>query len=260
MNNAKSFKTIMLLSALLFAASCGGAQSENSNAPVGEAISAPKLVEQADELYRQREDLAKVRDGLQLLRRARVADGNNYEAAWKLAKFNYFLGNNSPDEALRDKAFKDGATAGKVAARIQPDKPDGYFWGGANLGGQAKANILDGAANLPEIRRNMEKVIALEPNYEGGTAYVALAQIELETRGMMGGSAEKAADYLEQALKSNKQNSFIYLHLAEAYFYLNRKAESKKMLELLRNIPPNPDYLPERREAEEKAKKLAAKF
>ena len=91
-------------------------------------------------------------------------------------------------------------------------------------------------------------------------AYVALAQIELQTRGILGGSTEKAINYLEQALRLTKQNSFIYLYLAEAYFYSNRKPEAQKMLDAVRNIPPHPDYLPERREAEEKAKKLAAKF
>lgn len=258
MSSAKRFVSLALLLIAFFVVNCGGAKDDA--APVGETVSAVELVKQADELYKRREDLAKLRDGLQLLRRARVADGGNYEAAWKLAKFNYFLGNNTEDETLRGRAFKDGAAAAKTAIKIQPDKADGYFWCGANLGGQARNNVLDGAANLPEIRRNMEKVIALDPNYESAMAYVALAQIELQTRGILGGSTGKAISYLEQALKLTKQNSFIYLYLAEAYFYSNRKQEARKMLDAVRNIPPNPDYLPERREVEEKAKKLAAKF
>ncbi len=258
MKNARLFKIISLLLAVWLIAGCSGNHSED--AAVGETVPATELVAQADALYKERDDSAKLRDGLQLLRRARVADGSNYEAAWKLGKFNYFMGDNTKDETLRDKAFKDGVTASKSAIKMQPEKPDGYFWLGANLGGQAEANILDGAANLGEIRQNMQKVIEIQPDYEGAMAYVVLAQTELETRGMMGGSAEKAANLLEQALKLNKRNSFTYLYLAEAYLYLNRKPEAKKMLAEMRSVPPNPDYLPERRAAEEDAKKLEAKF
>ena len=259
MKNAKLFKVLSLLSAVLLIINCsGGNQSEK--ATTGETVSAAELIAQADNLYKQREDLAKLRDGLQLLRRARVADGNNFEAAWKLAKFNYFMGDNTKDEKLRDRSFKDGITAAKGATKLQADKPDGYFWLGANLGGQAEANIFDGAANLPEIRQNMKKVIEIQPDYQGAMAYVALAQTELKTRGVMGGKAEKAANYLEQALKINKQNPAIYVYLAEAYLYLHRKPEARKMLNTMRNTAPNPDYLPERREAEEIAKKLEAKF
>ncbi|MEP6924032.1 MAG: TRAP transporter TatT component family protein [Pyrinomonadaceae bacterium] len=259
MKHAKLFKINLVLIIALLCLNCGG-KTQSSDEATGESLSAVQLIAKADNLYKQREDLTKLRDGLQLLRRARVAEGNNYEAAWKLAKFNYFMGNNTKDEDLRDRSFKDGITAGKSAIKLQPEKADGYFWLGANLGGQASGNVLDGAANLSEIRQNMNKVIEIQPDYQGAMAYVVLAQTELETRGLMGGSAEKAADYLEQALKLNKENSFIYLYLAESYFYTNRKAEAKKMLDAMRNMPPSPDYLPERREAEEKAKKLEAKF
>ena len=255
--NARLFRTASLLLVICVTAGCN---SHSDDAAVGETVSATELVAQAGALYKERDDPTKLRDSLQLLRRARVADGNNYEAAWKLAKYNYFMGDNTRDETLRDKAFKDGITASKGAIKMQPDKPDGYFWLGANLGGQAEANVLDGAANLGEIRQNMQKVIEIQPDYEGAMAYVVLAQTELETRGMMGGSAEKAVGYLEQALKLDKRNSFTYLYLAEAYLYLNRKPEAKKMLDAMRSAPLNPDYLPERRAAEEDAKKLEAKL
>ena len=258
LKKTKLFKIALLMLAGLLIVNCSGNQSDS--APVGEIIPASELVAQADNLYKEREDLAKLRDALQLLRRARVADGNNYEAAWKLAKFNYCMGANTNDESVRDRSFRDGILAARSAIKMQPDQPDGYFWLGANLGGQAEANIFDGAANLPEIRQNMQKVVEIQPDYEGAMAYVVLAQTELETRGMMGGSAEKAVTYLEQGLKLDKRNSFTYLYLAEAYLYLNRKPEARKMLIAMQNAALNPDYLPERRAAEEDAKKLEAKF
>jgi tetratricopeptide (TPR) repeat protein len=248
----------LIVSALMFLTACGGRGGESAIG--GKTISAAELISQADNLYKEREDLAKVRTSLELLRQARIADGMNFEATWKTAQFNYFLGNNTKDEKERDTAFKEGIAAGRSAVRLQPERADGYFWTGANLGGQAQADFISGAGNVSEIRQNMEKAIQLQPNYEGGTAYVALAQIELRTRGIMGGDAGKAAAYLEQALQTDKNNSFAYYYLAEAYFALNRKPEARKMLDALRKLPVNPDYVPERREIAEKAQKLEARL
>src|ERR1051325_1381650 len=47
---------------------------------------------QAEEFYAQRSDLMKVRQGLIVLRQASTASPSDYEIAWRLAKFNYFLG------------------------------------------------------------------------------------------------------------------------------------------------------------------------
>jgi tetratricopeptide (TPR) repeat protein len=239
---------------------CAGRSVAEENAPV-ESVPVPELLVQADALYKDRDqNLQKVKDALQLLRRARVADAENFEVAWKIAKFNYFVGNNTPDEQIRTKAFNEGINAGKAATKLQPNKPDGYFWLGANLGGQAKANVIDGAANVGEIKQNMNKVIELQPNYQGATAYVALAQVELQTRGMLGGDADKAVELLEKALSLEKNNSFIYLYLAEAYLATGRKAEARKMLDTLAKLPLDPEYAAERRETDEKAAKLEGRF
>ena len=52
----------------------------------GDQESAAQKIKDADQLYVQREDLAKVRLAIASLRQARVADYGSYEAAWKLSK------------------------------------------------------------------------------------------------------------------------------------------------------------------------------
>jgi predicted Zn-dependent protease len=101
----------------------------------------------------------------------------------------------------------------------------------------------------------MNKVIEIQPDYLGASAYDALAQLELATR-LTGGKAEKAIEYLEKALKLEKENTFIRLHLAEAYLAVNRDAEAKKQIDYLLKMKPDPDYLPEYKESTEKAKEL----
>src|SRR3977135_1616516 len=104
--------------------------------PAGEAIT------QTDQLFQGREDLVKVRQGVVALRQAQAEDQGNYELAWWLAKFNYYLGDRTPDTSERDKAFHDGIEAGKLAVKLQDGKPEGHFWLGANYGGSAQTSML----------------------------------------------------------------------------------------------------------------------
>lgn len=235
-------------------------QSETSDVEMStETVPISDLIRQADDLYRQREELSKLRDGIALLQRARNADAQNFEANWKLAKFDYYLGDKTADDRESDKVFKEGVAAGKVAERIAPEKADGYFWTGACLGGRAKRNpITEGITSVGEIRAAMNKTIEIEPAYQGASAYDVLAQIELAP--LTGGTTEKAVEYLEKAVALEKENTNIRLHLAEAYLRVNRKSEAKKQLDYLLNMKPNSDYLPEYAESVKEAKKLLTRF
>jgi tetratricopeptide (TPR) repeat protein len=249
---------LLLLSfSTLFVSSCASESDAESATPVSkESVPVTQLISQADDLYKKRADLAKLREGISLLRRARNADSKNFEANWKLAQSNYFLGKFTTDEKESEKAFKDGIDAGKVAANLQKDKPEGYFWIGANLGGRAeKSPITYGLSSLGEIRENMNKVIEIQPDYQAASAYDALAQLELETR-LTGGKAEKALEYLEKGVKLGGDNSYIHLHLAETYLALGRSAEAKKQIDFVLNTKPDPDYLPEFEDAKKDAEKL----
>lgn len=255
---------LLLFSVLFFSflfAACAG-QQEYAAPPVAlDSVPAAELIEKADELYNKRSDnLNNVRSALELLRQARINEATNFEAVWRAAQFHYFLGDNAKSEKERDKAFKDGVAAGKSAISLQPDRPEGYFWTGANQGGQARASVLDAAANVEAIRRNMQKVIELKPDYQGATAFVVLGKIEIETRGMLGGDAEKAVRLLEEALRYEKKNPMIYVSLAEAYFYTDRKTEARRMLAEMRKLPKDAAFEAEQRQVEAEAEKLERKL
>lgn len=210
----------------------------------------------ADTLFKQRADVSKLREAIGLLAQARNPDARSYEIEWKTAEYNYFLGKQSGDEKESEKAFENGLQAGKIASRIAPDKPDGYFWHGANLGEQAKrAPLTKGLMSIGEIQQAMNKTIELEPDYQGASAFDVLAQIELATR-LTDGDAKKAVDYLEKAIRIENDNSDLHLHLAEAYLAENRQAEAKKQLEFVLKMKPNIEYLPEYKESQKEARKM----
>lgn len=213
-------------------------------------------IAQADTLCQKHEDVSKLRECVNLLAQVRNPDKRNFEVEWKFARFNYFLGRQIEIDEESEKYLEKGAEAGKIASRVAPDKPDGYFWYGANLGELAKRSPLTkGLTSIDDIRTAMNKVIEIQPDYQGASAYDALAQIELST-GLVGGKPEKAVEYLEKAIALEENNSYLRLHLGQAYLAVNRKEDAKKQLEYVLNMKPNPDFLPEYNESVEEAKKL----
>lgn len=248
------FYIFITLLSIVFSTAC--ASHTEAEPETKESVPAADLIKKADDLYREREDLSKLREAITNLKRARRADPNNFEAAWKLAQFNYFLGKNAPDAKESERAFADGINAARVAIKLDANKPDGHFWLGANVGGEAeKSPFTKGITAIGEIREAMRKVIEIEPAYQGASAFDALAQLELKGA-FAGGKAEKALEYLEKGVALDKNNAYFYLHLAEAYIALDRDAEAKKQIDYLLKMKPNPDFLPEYKDAERQAKKL----
>src|SRR5881296_412559 len=171
---------------------CRKASSTPPSEPAG--ISTADAVRRADELYSGRADLLKVRQGIVVLRQAQAADASNYDLAWRMAKFSYYLGSHSPDEAEQDKAFRDGISAGKLAVESQSGKADGHFWLGANYGGSAQISTLAGLAQIEDINREIETVLKIDERYQGGSAYLVLGQVYQQSPRILGGDTQKGIE------------------------------------------------------------------
>jgi len=243
----------VLVTLIAFTCSC---KSRSSAQPLSDAAMAATDVEKADKLYAQRDDLAQLRQAVALLEQAHVTDPDNYDAAWKLSKFNYYLATHSTDQSEREKAFKEGIASGKDAVQLQNGKPDGHFWLGANYGGTAQSSILAGLASVDDIRSEMETVIKLDQGYQNGSAYMVLGLVYLNAPGFAGGDPAKAVAEMEKGLPFGDGNAFLHLHLAEAYLKVGRKADARRQLDGIINLTPDKDYLPEYKEAVSAAQKL----
>jgi tetratricopeptide (TPR) repeat protein len=211
---------------------------------------------EADQLYRQREDLDKLRRAITMVRQARTDDYGSYEAAWKLSKYDYYLGAHTKDDDERTAAFKEGIDVGKIAVQLQGDKPDGHFWLGANYGGDAEHSTLAGLASVNDIRQEMETVLKLDEGYGGGLAYLGLGKLYSQAPRALGGDNQKAIEYLEKGLKVGKNNTAIMVTLAKAYHSENRDGEAQKLINNILTMTPDPEYVPEYKESVEQAKKL----
>ena len=228
-----------------------------SPGPSPEEVSAARAA--AEQLFKQRGNLENLREAVRLMSAVRNPEKRDFDVEWNYARYNYFLGRHTSDDAEAEKAFSQGKDAARIAENVNPDRPHGFFWYGANLGELCKRSpITVGLRNVDDVRQAMNRVISIDPGYQGASAYDVLAQIELATR-IKDGTAVKAVEYLEKALDIEKENSSLHVHLAEAYLALNKEAEARRQLDHVLRMKPSPDYVPEHLEAVEQAKVLLAK-
>ena len=248
---------ITIVITLCILTSCNRQQSVETHAIIPSKPVEPILTEAA-ELFKQREDVEKLKQARSLVAGVRQADHRNYDVEWQFAKYSAFLGEKLTDDQEKEKVFIEGRDAGKIASRIEPDKPDGYFWYGANLAELAKQSpVTVGYTSVDDIREAMNSVIKIQPNYQGASAYDILGQIELNTR-LFGGKATKAVEYLEKAIELEKNNSNLRLHLAQAYLDADDLPKARQQLEYIVKMQPDPDFIPEHRANVAEAKKLLA--
>lgn len=197
-----------------------------------------------------------LRRGVISLRQAQTKDPGNYDAAWKLSKFNYYLATHTDDSKERDDAFKAGIEAGKAAVQLQNEKPDGHFWLGANYGGAAEQSAIQGLATVNDIRNEMQTVLRLDEGYQNGSAYMVLGLVYLNAPSIVGGDPKQAVATMEKGLRFGDPNAFLHLHLAEAYHKVGRNDDARKEINKIVSMTPDPNYMPEYKEASADAQKL----
>src|ERR1051325_10135605 len=253
--------TSALFSMVLGGVACHRGASDSSSSTGGPhaKMSADKIAE-AESLYAGRGAMTNARAAVTALRQAHAADYGNYEAAWKLARAAFYVGDRTDNETERFAMFEEGTDAGTAAVQLQPNKPEGHFWLGANYGGAAAHSTLSNLSSFRDIKGEMETVLKLDESYQGYSAYLGLGRLYLQAPKVLGGDVAQAIEYLEKGIKHNPNNTLMRAELAAAYEASHRDAEAKKQIETLMAMTPDPKYGPEHKDAVEKAKKLLEKI
>jgi tetratricopeptide (TPR) repeat protein len=246
--------TLCLLGGCSKSAESHNSISEANSTNLGDAVTL------AERLFSERADVSKLRDAVNTLANARNPDRRNYEIEWKFAKYSYFLGKAEQIEKEAIAIFEKGKDAARIASRVEPQKPDGHFWYGANLGELARISpVTVGIKSVDDIHESMDAVIAIDPSYQNGSAFDALGQLEMATRTLKNGTTAKAIEYYQKGLEISPDNANIRLHLAEALISAKKETEARAQLNTLFSLKPNPEYINEHQVAVEKGKALMAR-
>jgi hypothetical protein len=220
------------------------------------AASGADAAQDPDALYRDRENLASARRAADVWEARVKANPLDFDSAWKLARAYYWLGGHGNQDG-RKRDLERGITAAEHAISVRADRPEGYFWKAANMGALAESfGIGQGLKYRGAIKEALEKVLAIDPAFQQGSADRALGRWYFKVPGLFGGSKRKAEEHLRASLKYNANSSASRFFLAETLFSLDRDREAREELEKILAAPVDPEWAPEDKEFKEKAKRL----
>jgi len=213
----------------------------------------------ADALYRHRTNLTSATQAAALWEARLAGHPTDFDAAWKLARAQYWLGTQGLPAPGRKAALEAGMAAGRRAVAINPARPEGHFWIAANMGALAESfGLRQGIRFRGSIRDALETVLQLDPGFQQGSADRALGRWYYKVPGVFGGDKRKSEAHLRKALAYNAQSVITRLFLAETLIELNRKDEARRELEAAIAAPDDPEWIPEDRLFREQARRLLA--
>jgi len=225
------------------------------------AADSAALVQQADQLYAQRVDLAKANQAADLYEKALAADPKNEEAAWKAARVLYWIGRNTKGDDNKIKVFERGIADAKKALAINAKSLGGHYWLGVSYGlyGSAKG-VTKSLSLINPIKEEMAAVIAQDPKYDEGGPYRVLGRLYFKVPGIFGGSNSEAIKNLTTAIKYGPTRWLNHLYLAEVYLDEGEDAKAKELLALVIKGPApqglEPEYAMWKADAEKLAKEV----
>jgi len=222
------------------------------------ALSTAQLASNPDALYAGREDLGKAREAAAVWAARLKQNPRDFESAWKIARAKYWLGGRAP-QAERKVLLEEGITAGRAAVAIEPNKPEGHFWIAANMGALAESfGMRQGIKYRGEIKNELLLVLKLDPAFQKGSADRALGRWYFKVPGLFGGSSQKSEEHLRKSLTYDPNSSASHFFLAETLIDRGKKDEARAELRKVIDGPVDPEWAPEDREFQAKAKTLLA--
>ena len=199
------------------------------------------LIERADALYAEREDLENVRESLRLLQNAQALD--DYDANWHLGRALFFIGQESAQAAETREAHRRAAHVCRRAALAQPARVEGHFWLGVNLALLAQTeNPINALRHARQAKRALERAVGLDPAYHDAGPLRVLARLEHKLPRLFGGSRTRARSHFEEALRLAPTNTVTRLYFAELLLDERDNTHARTQLEAVISAPLNPDW------------------
>jgi hypothetical protein len=215
----------------------------------------------ADALYRDREFVPSAIRAVELWTARLAADPGDFEAAWKLARGQYWLGTHGAPQAQRKASLDAGLRAARAAAALEPKRPEGHFWMAAHMGALAESfGMRQGLRYRKPIKASLDIVRALDPGYLQGSADRALGRWYFKVPGMLGGSLTRSEAHLRTALSYNEASIITRVFLAETLEAQGDRDAARQQLRTALDTPVDPDWAPEDRRFKQQAEQLLQKL
>jgi tetratricopeptide (TPR) repeat protein len=204
-------------------------------------LSPEEIINRADALYDARGQLENVHASVVLLESDECAQ--DYEAAWRLGRALFFLGQEAGSERDARADHARGATACERAARLKPSRVEGHFWLGVNLALLARLeNSFKALGHALRARRFLQRAIHLDPAYHAAGPLRVLARLQHKLPTLLGGGQKRARANFERAIRLAPANTVTRLYFAELLIEIGDTPRARDELEAILNAPPDPAW------------------
>lgn len=217
-------------------------------------------VRDADDYYLGRFNPDNVIRGVRLLRAEVAEDPKDYHAWWRLSKFTYYQARHASGSA-RTKLLEEGIDAGKKAIALAPNRVEGHYWLGSNYDQMSDARgYLRGLLWVDDIRKEMELVVRLDPEYEEAGGQRTLARLDYRAPFFLGGDKRRSMQMLKDCLARYPENSTAMLYLSDSLLSLGLRDDAHKELQAVLDLCPDSENAPELAENQGEAQARIVKY
>lgn len=201
------------------------------------SLMAENFLADADAAY-SKKGLNNLKIATELYAKAVQADPNSYEAAWKASRAFRDYGNEAKREGvagwkdLCKKYGKLGMQYGEQAQKIDPNKPEGYYYYGISVGTYADGvsivtALKEGLKN--KTQKGFETAYAKNKMYDDGGPILALGRFWMVLPWPMKDN-DKSEKYLNEYLKLYPNKAEAQVYLGELLIDMKKKDEAKTWL------------------------------
>lgn len=202
-----------------------------------------------------------MKQALEVYKRELPGRPGDYELRLQAADLVYYLSHHLSDKTEKRQILTQGIEWAKEAVALKPNGAGGHLFYGILTGLKAEVSgIITGLKSKDVIKREMEKVIEIDPHYSDGDAYLALGQWYALVPFFMGGSETKAKENLSKAVEVNPKRSMPHLALAEFYSRKLQNELALKEIEIVLSLPSEEKIAFELRRDKAKALELKKKI
>jgi tetratricopeptide (TPR) repeat protein len=217
----------------------------------------PKKLADPDILYADREHLKSALEAASIWESRMNNDPKDFESTWKLARACYWLGGHVVEDE-REAQHERGIEAGRKASKLQPQRPEGFFWMAANRGALAELSPWYMAAkHAGAVKKALEKVLELDQSFLQGSADRGLGRWNFKMAEQLGhGYWTDSVKHLLQSLEYDKESIASHYFLAETYRGMKKLDAARKEAQMVIDLPVHPEWAPEDLEFKQKARVL----
>ncbi|MGB3480353.1 MAG: TRAP transporter TatT component family protein [bacterium] len=200
------------------------------------AQSSDSLIDNAIELFGTRHlNSGNLAVSAEILSNVIEQEPENVRALYELSRVYYLLGDEANTKKDKLELYETGKKHAKKAIKLDGNSKWAHFWYVVNVGriGQTKG-VLNSLASVPEINKELDKVLKLDPEHTGALDVKAMLYYELP--GLLGGNLNKSLEALNKSIEIDSNYSLLYLDMGKVWIkkkdYANARWYLKRLLDI----------------------------